>query len=367
MTEELQRFKLSRFISDNSYGYSGVLNESVTEQLSDTVLDRMFELTIGKYNKIDFSEIERSRGDVTKIKYYKNLEECITTLIDIHQITNKIPSILVVSDALNNLRTMRKEFEYNFRIKNNAAIMIYNTIMYAIMMSTSYIISASISISKEATSKDSVDVKVYEMDSKALSLISALNSFNKSVSDGSLYRFMKEAQNVDVQTESVDVLEEGIKDIVEETKYIYNLIPKDVRNKIKFDNIKNTKGAKIALGIGIGIGTLWLATKIIPFVQIICYQVFRCKQKISDAAALQAKFLELNIETLSDMEPDGVVRTTRVTHKPITAEKIITKQIKWVDRFKSIADKFALDVDKSERDAKIDIKQDKVDVSDIVL
>lgn len=364
MTEELQRFELSRFISDNSYGYTGVLNESAQEQLSDAVLSKMFDLTIGKYNKIDFSEIERSRGDVTKIKYYKNLDECITTLIDIHQVTNKIPSILVVSDALNNLRSLKKEFEYNFRIKNNAAIMIYNTIMYAIMMSTSYIIAASISISKDNTNSDTAEVKVYEMDSKALSLISALNSFNKSVSDSSLYKFMKEAA-VNVQSESTEILEEAfVKNFVEDAKYAYGLIPDNTKAVIG-DKLK--KVWKPVAAIGISVAAIYLATKIVPLIQIIVYQIFRCKQKISDAAALQAKMLELNIETLSDMNPDTVVKTTRITHKPITAEKIITKQIKWVDRFNSISNKFALDVDKSERDAKKDIKDDKVDVSDIVL
>ena len=355
MDERLQRLELSKFIEDNAYGYTcSLLNESAQSNLSDAVLGKMFELTVGKYNKIDFSEIERSRGDVTKIKYYKNLNECINTLIDIHAVTNKIPSILIVSDALNNLITLKNTFEYNFRIKNKVAIMIYNTIMYAIMMSTSYIIAASIDISKQETISGANTVKVYEMDQKSLCLIRSLSLFNSAVGDGTLNKFMKEASKEDVQTEAI-----GDMAMTYALKKVDKILP----------NFSAT-GKKAAAVTGIaalGIFALYLGSHIIPIIREIVYWVYRSRQKISDAAALQAKFMELNIESLQQMDPNAVVGRTKILRKNITTENMITKQTKWVDRFKSISQKFALDADKSSRDAKIDIKQDKVDVSDVII
>lgn len=359
MTEELQKLELSRFISENAYGYTGnIMNESAQSNLSDAVLNKMFELTIGKYNKVDFSEIERSRGDVTKIKYYKNLDECINTLIDIHAVTNKIPSIIIVSDALNNLKTLKNTFEYNFRIKNNVAVMIYNSIMYAIMMSTSYIIAASISISKQETISGANSVKIYEMDSKSLCLIKSLSSFNASVSDGSLLKFMKEAYNQNTQTESIDIMNEGALDTtLSLAGKAWSKIDKNTKSKI---------GKGILIG-GLAIFTLYLGTKIIPMIREIIYWIYRSRQKISDAAALQAHFMELNIESLKEMDNNTIVGRTKILHRPITNEKLITRQTKWANRFNSISQKFALESDKTSRDANNDIKQDRVDVSDIII
>lgn len=359
MDENLQKLELSRFISENSYGYtSNLMNESAQSNLSDAVLGKMFELTVGKYNKIDFSEIERSRGDVTKIRYYKNLNECINTLIDIHAVTNKIPSILIVSDALNNLVTLKNTFEYNFRIKNNAAIMIYNSIMYAIMMATSYIIAVSIDISKEETAHGANSVKVYQMDDKSLCLIHSLAAFNASVADNTLNKFLKESANKNQEVQTESVVDAGLK------------IAKVALNNAEKFGFDRSKVAKVGKGVavaGLTLFALYLGTRIIPIIREIVYWVFRSRQKISDAAALQAKFLELNIESLEQMDPNAIVGRTKIRHKGITSEKLITKQTKWVHMFNSISEKFALDADKSSRDSKIDIKQDKVDVSDVII
>ena len=102
-----------RFLNENAMNINhNVLNESVQSNLSDAVLGKMFELTVGKYSKIDFSDIERSRGDITKIKYYANLRECIDILLDIHTVSNKIPGILAVSVALSNMLNLKKAFEH---------------------------------------------------------------------------------------------------------------------------------------------------------------------------------------------------------------------------------------------------------------
>lgn len=372
MTEEMQRVELSRFISENAYGYTQLMTESAQTNLTDAVLNKMLELTVGKYNKIDFSEIERSRGDVTRIKYYKNLEECINSLIEIHSVTNKIPSIIIVSDALNNLRTLKSTFEYNFRIKNSAAIMIYNTIMYGIMMAVSYIIATSISISKKETAGNgAAKVKVYEMDPKSVTIIHSLAAFNSSVADGTLMKFMKEAEDFKVQNESVEVMEEGIAATSAELlKYGANVgrsFAKGGKANTAIKSFIGTKAGKITMAAGATVGLLFIGSKIIPFVRLIIYNIYRCKQSISDAAALQARYMELNIESLKEMDPSAIAGRTVIRHKPITSEELITKQTKWVDRFNSLSQKFALDSDKASRDAKIDIKEDRVDVSDIVL
>ena len=349
VSENMQKLEIAKFLSDNAYNIPGnTLMENVQANVTDAVLAKMFELTIGKYNKLDFSDIERSRGDVTKTKFYMNLNECISTLVDIHTVTDKIPSVLIVSDALNNLRSLKNTFEYNFRIKNNCAIMIYNTIYYAIMEATSYIIAASIDISKEE-SGNVIGINIHQLDSKAFTLINSLVSFNKCVADNTLLKFMKQsADEVQVQNESIVT---------------------DVTMKVVTDFIRNNKKTigKVAL-IGSAIfGTLYLGAHIIPMIREIIYWIYKARNKISEAAAMQAEFLELNIESLQHMDPNATIGRSKILRKKITTEKLISRQTKHANRFRSIADKFALESDKATRDAKLEIKGDKVDASAIVI
>ena len=337
---------LSSFISDNSYNVNGnTLNEAAQTNLTDAILTKMFELTVGKYNKIDFSSIEKSRGDVTKTKFYKNLEECINTLIDIHTVTDKIPSIIIVSEALSNLRDMKSTFEYNFRIKNNCAIMIYNTIYYAIMEATSYIIATSIDVTKDG---EYDKVNVHAIDGKTSCLINSLTAFNASVTDNSIMKFMKQsAETVTTQTEAISDI--GLKTV---TDFIT-------------DHRKEIKTAGITIGATVGI--LYLGAHIIPIIREIVYWIYKARHKLSETFEMQAEFLDLNIESLEHMDPNAIAGRTKFLKKKITTEQLITKQKRYADKFRARAARFALDSDKTDRDSKLDIKQDKVDVSNIVI
>lgn len=343
MSSITERSEIANFIRDNSYNLVScdIMNESIQNNLSDTVLTKMFELTIGKYNKIDFTDIERSRGDVTKTKFFNNLKECINSLVSIHTTTEKIPSILVVSDALNNLMSLKSTFEYNFRIKNGPAILIYNSMYYAIMEATSYIIATSIEVSK-----NNEEASVYMIDSKSLCLINSLSRFNKCVADGSINKFIKESVNMEVQEEAIAI------------PSLLGLA------KTAGDVLSNHPKAKMALmAAGTAAVIITIGTRVIPLIREIIYWIYRTKAKISDAAALQAEYLELGINDLKDLDPNTVVGR----NGKLTAEKLIIKQSKHAERFRKISRAFALDADKADRDAKLDMKADKVDLSAVVL
>ena len=338
MTNLERELDVIRFLNENATGITkNILDESVQTSVSDKVLGRIFELTVGKYSKIDFSAIERSRGDITKIKYYDNLRECIDILLDIHTTTDKIPGILTVSSALLNMLNLKQAFEHAFRTKNNIAIIVYNTIFYAIMEATSYLIATSVDFVKSDKDEE-FTVNVYT-DSKQHMLIEQLVKFNKTVDDGTLIKFIKESENLDTEA-----LNEGVTD---------ELIRQGISAAGKF--LGNHKKGIIKAGVAIG-GTaafIWLACNIVPFIRELIYWIYKTRQKISDAAELQAEFLEANIEILKqDAEKN---------------KKIIAKQEKHIKRLRAISKLFSLESDKAQRDAKKEIDNDKVDASDIVI
>ena len=331
-----------RFLNENAMNINhNVLNESVQDSLSDAVLGKIFELTVGKYSKIDFSDIERSRGDITKIKYYANLRECIDILLDIHSVSDKIPGVLPVSVALSNMLNFKKAFEHAFRTKNNVAIIVYNTVMYSIMEATSYLIATSVDFVKGENDKE-FTVNLYT-DSKQHMLIEQLVKFNKTVDDGSLVKFIKETENI-------------TPDSLQEATTIGTLVDKGVGKAIDVASaLWNKKGVKTGVKIALGTGAIiWVACNIIPFIREMIYWIYRTRQKIADAAELQAEFLEANIEILKSQDAEK-------------NQKIISRQEKHVKRFRAIAKAFSLESDKAERDAKKEISDDKVDVSNIVI
>ena len=331
-----------RFLNENAMNtYHNVLDESAQNVLSDAVLGKMFELTVGKYSKIDFSDIERSRGDITKIKYYANLRECIDILLDIHTTTDKIPGVLAVSTALSNMLNLKKAFEHAFRIKNNVAVIIYNTVMYSIMEATSYLIATSVDFVK-SDSDTEFTVNLYT-DSKQHMLIDQLVKFNKTVDDGSLIKFIKETENV-------------TPDSLHEASVVGTLLDKGLEKAIeKVGSIASNKNVrKGAIIAASSAAVIWLACNIVPFIREMIYWIYKTRQKISDAAELQAEFLNTNIEILRSQNSDD-------------NQKIISRQEKHIKRFKAIAKVFSIESDKAQRDAKKEISDDKVDVSNIVI
>lgn len=334
-----QDLSIMRFLNENAFGFTqNILNEDVQSGLSDAVLSKMFELTVGKYSKIDFSDIERSRGDITKIKYYANLRECIDILLDIHTTTDKIPGVLAVSAALSNMLNLKKAFEHAFRTKNNVAIMVYNAIMYAIMEATSYLIATSVDFVKSENDTE-FTVNVYT-DSKQHMLIEQLVKFNKTVDDGSLVKFIKETENVEDTMNEATTIDALAKFGLEKALGFYQAHKQGIKT-----------GAKIVGGTA---AVIWIACNIVPFVREIIYWIYKTRQKISDAAQIQAEFLETNIEILKSQNNDK-------------NQKIISRQEKAIKRFKAIAKIFSLESDKAQRDAKKEISDDKVDVSNIVI
>lgn len=306
------------FLKENSNASKLVMNEATQTTVVNKVLDKLFELTIGKYNKIDFSEIERSKGDITKIRFYKNLRECIDTLKEIDTVTHDLKDIYIIDTAMLNMVRLKSLFMDSFKIKNNFGIMVYNTVCYAIMETTSYLISAAINfVDDNGSVKVETNTTNYDRN-----LVTSLEKFNKCASDGNIYKFIKE----------------GEKAVLNESTAI--------------DILSGFLGSKIGKKVTIGIAVLVAAVAVISFSKIMIYTFFRFKHTISESARIQAEMLELNIERLKTM--DGT-------------EKIVVKQQKWVDRFNKIAKTFAISYDKSSRDAKIDMNNDKVDVSSVII
>lgn len=351
MLNSCQTLDIIRFLQNESCEIP--LNEDAQITSSEYVLDKIFSLTVGKYSKIDFNEIAYSRGDVTKCKFYKNLRECIDELVGIHTITNRIPGAISISTALNNIAMGKKTYEQGFREKNNMAILIYNTIYYAIMEATSYMIAYSLNFIKTG---DIISVNVIEMDNKDTVLLDSLDKFNKSCENGTIYKFL-DGVTENLTNECVDYTEPLTEGIVLDTgKKVIDWAAKGLFNNGKYADGLNNLGKGLVITAAVG-GLVYLASHIIPILREMMYVIYNLRHKISQTAQIQADLLSADIE---------IIKVTK-NARDGNVDKIIAKQQRNVDHLMSISNTFSIDMDKSERDANIAKTGDKIDTSELII
>ena len=344
------------FLNENAMLPTIPLNEDAQLSAGSAVVDKMLDLTISRYNKIDFGDIEKSRGDVTNCRMYKNLREAIDILCDIDMTTHKIPGAVVVSTALNNLLTLKNNFMYGFRTKNSLAIILYNTMYYSIVEATSYLIATSVDFVKNG---NKVEYTAHEINNRDVVLINNLNKFNQKVADGVVIKFINTAHDTEVEYKANgETLTEASffsdsLDVIKKILGKFGTIEEKLDQNGKLNkHIKLSTPGKIAIGFASAAALIYLMVNIIPIIKSCIYVIYRLRHKISESAKIQAELIEMNVEILKEQGAD---------------EDVITKQEKAAERFRKIADKFALDCDKSERDAKKDTNEDKIDATEVII
>ena len=114
-------------------------------QILTALTSRLYDLIVDKADKIDYSTISKSRGDITKIQNYDKLVECVDLIRKI-VIEYKQPttSIDVVNDAMANLRNNTATFKKAFSIGAPIPCLMYNNVALAVVNSVSFMIATCI-------------------------------------------------------------------------------------------------------------------------------------------------------------------------------------------------------------------------------
>ena len=83
------------------------------EQKKSTIVlaNKLYGMIVDRLDQIDFKEIEKSEGDITKFKYYNRTRECISVLKGLaKQSGSGVEEIDVIETALNNIESNRLFF-----------------------------------------------------------------------------------------------------------------------------------------------------------------------------------------------------------------------------------------------------------------
>lgn len=284
------------------------VNEADQDKIMVSLTSKLYDAIMDKVDSIDFGEIPESKGDITKVPNISKVLECLDTmkelLVQYNQPTDPIDTVLA---AYNNIAQRRDTFQKAFRYKIELPMVLYNTIVLSIITATTYMISTTISF-----------IKTPNSDTFQITLDRAVMTKSKQhLVFTNLKRFNEACQNGEVD-KSLDYI---------------------IRN-----NVKNLTGVEFGVIAG-GIAVVALLFSIIPIIRELIFFTYYTRVRVSEYFDAQATLLQMNA---SNLEAN---KTLDKTEK----EKIVKKQSKIADFFRSISNKIAVTCKTAEKDATKDL------------
>lgn len=321
---------------DPSKGLEFMKLMSLNEQEQDRVLvnlaTRLYDHIVNEVTDIDFGEIPKSKGDITRIPNYLELLDCINIIRDIcircRQKTTATDTLL---KAIDNLKKYKEVWKTSFNRDVNLCKNTYNTLAMAIVCGTSLIISTSIEYIKDPNTGefDFVLDKVEHAKTLNSVLFKTLKEFNDGCDKG---EFMKaviaanEAKRNISESEILTFDEAGISDSLVAAS-------RDALNKLPTGSLS---------GLGIGIATVGsliiLVAILLPAIRNAVSWIYRSRQKLSDYLAIQSALIEMNANNLRYNNSKSEEERNRIADK----------QMKWAAKFKQLSNKLSVKMKKAE-------------------
>lgn len=260
----LSEFGIPYQLSDVAF-----LSEAAQLAMTDSTLSSMMKFITDKYNSLDFSEIEKSAGDIHKFKYTDMLYENTKLLSNIYSnspdkgASKYIEVTDAISDTLGFLDRHRDEISTLYKAGNGVIQLMYTSLVAACIYATGTLISNTI-------------------------------------------RFVTTEQNTECE-----VLFEEIPGTIRHV-HIKNImaVHKDLnsfRNLLiamaKPDNRKTTMhesitASSIVTVLAVGAGVVILVPRILVLIREIIYSIYYNRVKLADMLAVQVDLIRTNVESL---------------------------------------------------------------------
>jgi hypothetical protein len=330
------------------------INEADQNQVLGSLAAKLYTIIVKNVCNIDFGDIPKSKGDITKIPNYLDITEALTTVRDLQinkkQSTAKIDQIF---KAIDNMKDSKYIWEKAFAIECGMPIIFYNTMALGIVASTSLYISASVEFIKNPDT-GTIDMelsKVAGNKSKDGILMRNIEEFNKSYAKGDVVKSMEP-----LLKSKRGVIEASLaKEAGVDEATVNDYIAKAISNGNVIEVLQTLWAAapsNVRKGVATGAAIITAALLIkfaIPVLHHITAFLVNCKQSFSEYLAYESEIVKLNAE--------------RVNYNRAKSEeekkKIIEKQLKIAEKLKSLSNTMAVKANKAENDANKDIDKDK--------
>ena len=333
-------------------------NEAKKVENIEFIVNRLYELIKQNCTAIDFGSIPKSKGIVTRIDNYAELVDCINQVHElVRNYKEKTDIVDEISTALDNIHQRERQFTKAFTLNIELPIMVYNMTVLAIVSSVSLLLSSCVEYIKNGHDSFSVSFdKVGYYKSKDHVLYQYLTMFNRNCASKSMDKLIDDCIKNNVIAESFEDDSEDLEP-VDEISININMADADRAAKI-VDKVNQIAGTNIKSKIKDVASKAWqskfgrVVTIIIAAgaLIILFFKLFKwvatwilgTRMKIADWFEIQAEFLQINAENLKHRDDDK-----GDDHK----KQVYQNQMKWVERFKNIANKIAISDSKAKKEA----------------
>lgn len=307
------------------------LNE--TEQKSSIIIlcNKLYKMITNKLDSMDFKDIAYTKGDITKLRAYKQTKECIEVLMGIAEESgNGIEEVRVIDTAFRNVQDLKPTFTQGFKLDIDIIKYFYNTIVMGIITDIGFMTTVCVEFIKNPNSTVTMEINNLNIYNSKFSLVhSNLELFNTAVKKGDITKAFDALSRAKARHESVQLIStnEGI-----------------------IDTIKG-----IGTGI-VNIGSVLLitvasiiASMVLPILRDLTYTFFYYRAAASDWFKLQKELLDANEARLKAINAGSNDREYK---------KVIEAQKKWSNRMEYLSNLLAIDYISAEKKAKISILKD---------
>lgn len=328
-------------------------NEAKRQENIENIVGRLYTHIKNDVTGIDFGTIPRSKGIITKIDNYNGLIDCINSIHDLVKSYNQpTKSVDELTTAINNIKNRERVFTKAFTLNIEFPIMLYNMTVTAIVSATSLLMSSSVEFIKNGHDSFTTSLdKVGYVKSKDHLMIEYVSQFNRNCANGTIDKLINSCikNNITNTNESTIVDAQNVKSVNEDNIFFDDegkpKIATTVVAAVMGGGAKYIAPALMSSPIGIFItaviGAGITAVLFLFLFRKVAFFVLKTRMDISDWFEIQANYLQINAENLKYRDdPKGD------DHK----KKVYDAQMKWVDRFKKIANKLALTDSKARKE-----------------
>ena len=289
------------------------LDEAEQNALIVSLTNKLYQMMIDKVDEIDYGDIPNTKGNITRLPKYEQIEQCIDILKQIFtQYKEDTKPIIEIQNALQYVEYNKDLFMACFAGKISLGIAMYNNIVLGIISSISYMIATCIEYIK-SPKNDGMDIALDK---------AGISKVKESLMYESLVKFNDAARKGDVE----------------------NALRPLIKAKAKgFEPIT------VLVGIGAAVSIVGLVLACVSMIKDLVYYFYASRARVSTYLDIQADLLEMNANQLNSSKD---IRTIG------DKSSVVRRQLKIASGFRKLADKIAIDHNKNERAATNQIKAD---------
>lgn len=284
----------------NMFLYS--LSENGINSTSDKLVTYLYKTAVEKYQYIDFDNIAASKGDITRFSGYETVKSTLDTLESLKQRAgiNEFKELDIIKETVTQLEKNKVELAKAYLQNVDMVVVLYNTMVYSVVASTSLLISTMVEYLKTPGGDLQIVLNTTTKKNKDYLLIDSLANFNNAVRKGELTKLFS-----------------------------------SIQNKHKFIGVVEiaTVGAVAFLGC---------LVVIVPIIRSAIFSVYDLRMSTADYLLQQAEFLRLNSEVVQNNS----------TMSALDKKKVIKKQLETVKKLEKLAGKIEVKFEDADKKGK---------------